>query len=139
MLYLTAQKIVHRDLAARNILLGRENTAKVADFGMSRESELEDNLYMSSDQKFTFPVRWASPEVMSRKQSSEKSDVWAFGVTLFEILTDGETPYKMMSNAEVIKFVSVDLGRLPQPPGCPDWLYEIMSLLAPFPRSASHL
>lgn len=122
MAYLEAHSYVHRDLAARNILVGEKNIVKIADFGLARlikESEYEARVGAR------FPIKWTAPEAATYSKFSTKSDVWSFGIVLYEIITYGRTPYPSMSNTEVL--TQVEHGyRMPAPPGCPPALYEIM-------------
>lgn len=122
MAYLEAHNYVHRDLAARNILVGEKNIVKIADFGLARlikETEYEARVGAR------FPIKWTAPEAAIYSKFSTKSDVWSFGVVLYEIITYGRVPYPSMNNAEVLK--QVELGyRMPIPNGCPPALYEIM-------------
>lgn len=122
MAYLEAHNYVHRDLAARNILVGEKNIVKIADFGLARlikETEYEARVGAR------FPIKWTAPEAAIYSKFSTKSDVWSFGIVLYEIITYGRVPYPSMNNAEVLK--QVELGyRMPIPTGCPPALYEIM-------------
>jgi fyn-related kinase len=122
MAYLERERFVHRDLAARNILVGDENVCKIADFGLARfikETEYEARAGAR------FPIKWTAPEAANYSKFTIKSDVWSFGIVLFEIVTKGGTPYPEMSNAEVLN--RVDKGyRMPQPPNCEAKYYSIM-------------
>lgn len=122
MAYLEANNYVHRDLAARNILVGEKNIVKIADFGLARlikETEYEARVGAR------FPIKWTAPEAASYSKFSTKSDVWSFGIVLYEIITYGKVPYPSMSNTEVL--TQVEHGyRMPCPQGCPPALYEIM-------------
>eukprot|EP00049_Salpingoeca_infusionum_P023496 m.12484 g.12484 ORF g.12484 m.12484 type:complete len:600 (+) comp5829_c0_seq1:319-2118(+) len=122
MSYLEQKSFIHRDLAARNILVGDNNTCKVADFGLARV--IEGSEYQP-DNLEKFPVRWTAPEAMHKNIYSIKSDVWSFGVLLSEIVTYGKKPYLGLSNKEVV--AKLDSGfRMKCPQGCPDSLYQIM-------------
>uniref|UniRef100_A0A6G1S3I1 Tyrosine-protein kinase n=1 Tax=Aceria tosichella TaxID=561515 RepID=A0A6G1S3I1_9ACAR len=122
MAYLEREKFVHRDLAARNILVGDHNVCKIADFGLARfikESEYEARAGAR------FPIKWTAPEAANFSKFTIKSDVWSFGIVLFEIVTKGGTPYPDMTNQEVL--TRVDKGyRMPQPPNCESKYYAIM-------------
>ncbi|PRP82093.1 hypothetical protein PROFUN_03783 [Planoprotostelium fungivorum] len=120
MCYLSSRRIIHRDLAARNLLLDGSLRVKISDFGMSRM----ENFYESRSR--VVPIRWAAPEMYLRHHSSLQSDVWSFGVCMWEIMTFGSIPYEDYSNKEVIKLVVDDNYRLPQPPRCPEDLYGLM-------------
>jgi len=122
MAHLEEKNYVHRDLAARNILVGEKNIVKIADFGLARviqETEYEARVGAR------FPIKWTAPEAATYSKFSTKSDVWSFGIVLYEIITYGKVPYPSMSNTEVLS--QVERGyRMPAPPGCPPALYEIM-------------
>jgi len=126
LLYLEKEKIVHRDVAARNFLVsksgeGGDYTVKLGDFGMSRATAGE----IYSKKSGTFPIRWCAPEVLDDGTYSSKSDVWAFGISLWEIFSGGKVPYGWMSNQEV--YTDVPKGtRLPKPETCPDDVYLLM-------------
>ena len=120
--YLSSLKFIHRDIASRNVLIDSELTAKISDFGMSRETTQKD-YYRSHGGPL--PVRWTAPEALEDHKFSEQSDVWSFGILLHEIWTQAESPYTGMSNEKV--WVKVLAGyRLPCPPGCPEEVHEVM-------------
>ena len=122
MSYLEQHNYVHRDLAARNVLVGEGNMCKVADFGLARLIK-EDIYKVHAAAKF--PIKWTAPEAILYNHFSIKSDVWSFGVTMYEVVTKGRFPYPGMTNHQVLE--AVERGyRMPKPDGCPDALYEIM-------------
>ncbi|XP_072035066.1 tyrosine-protein kinase HTK16-like isoform X2 [Amphiura filiformis] len=124
MMYLEHKKFVHRDLAARNILLASKEQAKISDFGLSRATG-EHNDYYRATTGGRWPVKWYAPESIYFGTFSHASDVWSYGVTLWEMYTYGDQPYGEMMGAEVIKQIE-DGKRLSQPDGCPQKVYEIM-------------
>ncbi|XP_072034064.1 uncharacterized protein [Amphiura filiformis] len=112
--------IIHRDLAARNILVGRGYTPKVSDFGMSREQDV----YVQASSR-RVPTRWLSIESMTKKMYSTKSDVWSFGILLWEIVTFGGTPYSDMETKH-LAYQLTDGYRMPKPENCEDDMYQLM-------------
>lgn len=124
MAYLEQQNYIHRDLAARNVLVGENNICKVADFGLARVF-LNENVYEAREGT-KFPVKWTAPEAIHDSLFSIKSDVWSFGILLYEILTFGQTPYPAMTNYQVVQKV-LEGYRMPPPANCPKVLYGIMS------------
>ncbi len=134
--YLASHSIIHRDLALRNLLVSREldgrYTVKVGDFGMSRNSGTE---YVKDSQ--LIPIKWSAPEVgkrwssylqvqfITQGRSSQKSDVWSFGVCLWETFSLGNLPYPGMSNQEVVEKVASGY-RMSPPTDCPAEIYAIM-------------
>ncbi|KAK3097261.1 hypothetical protein FSP39_008172 [Pinctada imbricata] len=118
--YLERNKFIHRDIAARNCLLnekGPNRVAKIGDFGMARDI-FRTNYYRKNGVAMV-PVKWMPPESFMDGVFSSKTDVWAFGVTLWEVFSMGHVPYPGKSNAEVMKYVTSG-GRLDQPILCPD-------------------
>ncbi|GLG99837.1 Serine/threonine-protein kinase GE16371 [Gryllus bimaculatus] len=102
MAYLERHNYIHRDLAARNCLVGTENIVKVADFGLARYV-LDDQYTSSGGTKF--PIKWAPPEVLNYTRFSSKSDIWAYGVLMWEVFTCGKMPYGRLKNTEVVERV----------------------------------
>uniref|UniRef100_A0A3B4B4C0 Tyrosine-protein kinase n=1 Tax=Periophthalmus magnuspinnatus TaxID=409849 RepID=A0A3B4B4C0_9GOBI len=123
MSYLEENNCIHRDLAARNVLVGEGHICKVADFGLGRL--IKEPFYVSEEKKI--PYKWTAPEAISHGKFSSKSDVWSFGVLLYEIITCGGNPYpgQTLSIQEVFEEVSRGY-RMPRPSKCPEFLYKIM-------------
>jgi serine/threonine protein kinase len=126
MKYLGEKKVIHRDLAARNLLAAHgdshhKSIIKIADFGLSRV--IEGGFYQSENK--TVPFKWAAPEVIKHGTFSTSSDVWSFGITMWEIFSYGELPYQSMTNTEATDSVAQGY-RLPAPSGCPQNVYEVM-------------
>uniref|UniRef100_A0A2K5RBA0 Tyrosine-protein kinase receptor n=1 Tax=Cebus imitator TaxID=2715852 RepID=A0A2K5RBA0_CEBIM len=125
MAYLNANKFVHRDLAARNCMVAEDFTVKIGDFGMTRDIYETD--YYRKGGKGLLPVRWMSPESLKDGVFTTHSDVWSFGVVLWEIATLAEQPYQGLSNEQVLRFV-MEGGLLDKPDNCPDMLFELMGM-----------
>ncbi|XP_006104298.1 tyrosine-protein kinase Srms [Myotis lucifugus] len=122
MRYLEERRIVHRDLAARNVLVDDDLACKVADFGLARL--LKDDIYSPSSGS-KIPVKWTAPEAAHYRVYSPKSDVWSFGVLLYEVFSYGQCPYEGMSNHETLQ--QIERGyRLPRPAACPAEAYVLM-------------
>ncbi|XP_051832724.1 tyrosine-protein kinase Srms isoform X1 [Antechinus flavipes] len=122
MTYLEERHIVHRDLAARNILVGEDLTCKIADFGLARL--LKDDIY-STKSSTKIPVKWTAPEAANYRIYSQKSDVWSYGILLYEVFTYGQCPYEGMTNQETIQQISRGY-RLPRPLICSPEVYILM-------------
>uniref|UniRef100_A0A3Q1H101 Tyrosine-protein kinase n=1 Tax=Anabas testudineus TaxID=64144 RepID=A0A3Q1H101_ANATE len=122
MAYLEAQQYIHRDLAARNCLVDGNGTVKVTDFGLSRYV-LDDEYTSSAGSKF--PVRWSPPEVLLYCKFSSKSDIWAYGVLMWEVYTLGRLPYDRLNNTEIVEQVSRGM-RLYRPQLANEKVYNIM-------------
>ncbi|KAM4585827.1 tyrosine-protein kinase BTK [Fundulus diaphanus] len=123
MAYLESQQYIHRDLAARNCLVDVNGTVKVTDFGLSRYV-LDDEYTSSAGSKF--PVRWSPPEVLLYCKFSSKSDIWAYGVLMWEVYTLGKLPYERLNNTEIVDQVSRGL-RLFRPQLANEKVYSIMT------------
>lgn len=123
MAYLEQHNFIHRDLAARNCLVGEQRIVKVADFGLARC--MERDLTYQAHEGAKFPIKWTAPEGLVYNTFSVKSDVWAFGVLLWEIATYGKTPYPGIELQDV--YVLLEKGsRMNRPEGCPEPVYQLM-------------
>ncbi|GMR49530.1 hypothetical protein PMAYCL1PPCAC_19725, partial [Pristionchus mayeri] len=121
--FLASRGIVHRDIAARNIMVDMRETCKVGDFGLSRSIGKEQGNYLFQARKL--PLKWMPPESIEKYYFSTATDVWSFGILLFEIMTLGGTPYAGWLMAEL--FNRLKRGeRMEKPDNCTDKLYEIM-------------
>ncbi|CAL8384665.1 unnamed protein product [Gadus morhua 'NCC'] len=125
MAYLSERKFVHRDLATRNCLVGEDMTVKIADFGLSRNIYSAD--YYKADENDAIPIRWMPPESIFYNRYTSESDVWAYGVVLWEVFSQGMQPYYGMAHEEVIYYVR-DGHILGCPENCPLELYSLMRL-----------
>ncbi|XP_071594906.1 tyrosine-protein kinase Mer isoform X1 [Heliangelus exortis] len=122
--YLSSRHFLHRDLAARNCMLRDDMTVCVADFGLSKKIYSGD--YYRQGRIAKMPVKWIALESLADRVYTTKSDVWAFGVTMWEISTRGMTPYPGVQNHEIYEYL-LHGQRLKKPEGCLDELYEMMS------------
>ncbi|ELR56812.1 Tyrosine-protein kinase Fes/Fps [Bos mutus] len=121
--YLESKCCIHRDLAARNCLVTEKNVLKISDFGMSREEA--DGIYAASGGLRQVPVKWTAPEALNYGRYSSESDVWSFGILLWETFSLGASPYPNLSNQQTREFVEKG-GRLPCPELCPDAVFRLM-------------
>ncbi|XP_037109445.1 NT-3 growth factor receptor-like [Syngnathus acus] len=123
MIYLASQHFVHRDLATRNCLVGNALQVKIGDFGMSRDIYSTD--YYRVGGHSMLPIRWMPPESIMYRKFTTETDVWSFGVVLWEIFTNGKQPWFQLANNEVIECITQ--GRvLERPRLCPKEVYDIM-------------
>uniref|UniRef100_A0A8D3C4P2 receptor protein-tyrosine kinase n=1 Tax=Scophthalmus maximus TaxID=52904 RepID=A0A8D3C4P2_SCOMX len=123
--YLAQKKFVHRDLAARNCMLDESYTVKVADFGMARDVFDKEYYSVQDHRKAKLPVKWMAIESLQTQKFTSKSDVWSFGVLMWEMLTRGASPYPEVDPYDITHYL-LKGRRLPQPQYCPDPLYSIM-------------
>ncbi|XP_036880265.1 inactive tyrosine-protein kinase transmembrane receptor ROR1 isoform X5 [Manis javanica] len=122
--YLSSHFFVHKDLAARNILIGEQLHVKISDLGLSREIYSAD--YYRAQSKSLLPIRWMPPEAIMYGKFSSDSDIWSFGVVLWEIFSFGLQPYYGFSNQEVIEMVR-KRQLLPCSEDCPPRIYSLMT------------
>nr|XP_008527130.1 PREDICTED: tyrosine-protein kinase Fer [Equus przewalskii]XP_008527131.1 PREDICTED: tyrosine-protein kinase Fer [Equus przewalskii] len=122
MSYLESKNCIHRDLAARNCLVGENNVLKISDFGMSRQED--GGVYSSSGLK-QIPIKWTAPEALNYGRYSSESDVWSFGILLWETFSLGVCPYPGMTNQQARE--QVERGyRMSAPQHCPEDVFKIM-------------
>nr|XP_047910368.1 macrophage-stimulating protein receptor [Anser cygnoides] len=132
--YLAQKKFVHRDLAARNCMLDETLTVKVADFGLARDVFGKEYYSIQQHRHAKLPVKWMALESLQTQKFTTKSDVWSFGVLMWELLTRGASPYAEVDPYDMARYL-LQGRRLPQPQPCPDALYGVMlSCWAPAPE-----
>lgn len=119
--YLETKNCVHRDLAARNILIGKNNICKIADFGLARF--IKDEIYVSQSKEM--PYKWTAPEALAFGRYTLKSDVWSFGILLYEIMSRGMNLYPGLDNSDVLHYLRKG-NRMAAPPNCSDKIYKVM-------------
>jgi serine/threonine protein kinase len=121
--YLASKKCIHRDLAARNVLVAEDNILKIADFGLARDVQNFDYYRKTTDGRL--PVKWMAPEALFDRVYTTHSDVWAYGVLLWEIMTLGGTPYPSVPVEKLFELLR-DGHRMERPPNCPADVYLLM-------------
>ncbi|XP_065657438.1 uncharacterized protein LOC136082347 isoform X4 [Hydra vulgaris] len=121
--YLSCIKLVHRDLAARNILVGAKKNLKISDFGLT--CKLNDEANYTGKTNRRLPIKWMSVEAIFYRLFTTFSDVWSYGVVLFEIVTLGGTPYSTISNGELLPLLKSGY-RMERPDNCSQTVYDIM-------------
>ncbi|XP_078368380.1 uncharacterized protein LOC144652235 [Oculina patagonica] len=120
--FLSSNGFVHRDLAARNILLGEDKVVKISDFGLMRQTH--ENVYQLKKGK-KIPVKWMAPEALYNSEYTTRSDVWSFGILLWELSTMGGNPYPGINNKELYNLLKTGY-RMERPETCSDKLYQLM-------------
>lgn len=123
MAHLEEKRLVHRDLAARNVLVQMPGCVKITDFGLTKLLDTNEDEYKAAGGKM--PIKWLALECIQHRRFTHKSDVWAFGVTVWELLTYGGRPYENIAAREVPDLLEKG-ERLPQPPICTIDVYMIM-------------
>ncbi|KAF6034525.1 MST1R [Bugula neritina] len=123
--YLSKQRFIHRDLATRNCMVDGEYMVKIADFGLSHDVYEDDYYRTDESSSKPLPVKWMAIESLNTGRFTTESDVWSYGVVMWELLTRGVTPYPLVSNYEV-KSHLIEGNRLQQPQHCPDIIFDMM-------------
>ena len=121
--YLASCSFVHRDLATRNCLIDSKLNVKIADFGLSKDVHSKD--YYRLGEKSLLPIRWMPPEAIVFSKFTTQSDIWSFGIVLWELFSSGAQPYYTLSNEEVVDYVTSEKV-LRCPVDCPSELYDLM-------------
>jgi len=124
--YLHGKGCIHRDLAARNCLIGNDGAVKISDFGMSRMTEGDDEIYTVNTTAKQIPIKWTAPEALTHMTYVLATDVWAFGILLWEIFSCGKMPYPGMNNSETKEAVINQGYRMDAPAGTPDQVQQLM-------------
>ncbi|KAM7345614.1 tyrosine protein kinase receptor torso isoform 2-T2 [Cochliomyia hominivorax] len=123
MKFLAKNKVVHRDLAARNVLVAPDRTVKIADFGLSRDV-YQENMYKKTGNG-KLPIKWLALESMTHQVYTTQSDVWSYGILLYEIITLGATPYPSISTNRLLHLLKSGY-RMEKPKGCSQEFYDLM-------------
>uniref|UniRef100_A0A1I7TQ30 non-specific protein-tyrosine kinase n=1 Tax=Caenorhabditis tropicalis TaxID=1561998 RepID=A0A1I7TQ30_9PELO len=127
MAYLESQRLIHRDLAARNVLVFSPKLVKISDFGLSRSLGIGEDYYRSEfTPNLKLPIAWCAPECINFLKFTSKSDVWAYGVTIWEMFSYGEMPWKGRSGAQILELVDRKKELLPRPQACPEDIYDML-------------
>ncbi|XP_064083592.1 activated Cdc42 kinase-like isoform X2 [Macrobrachium nipponense] len=128
MSYLESKRLIHRDLAARNILVFSKNKIKISDFGLSRALGVGKDYYQTNfNVNLKLPIAWCAPECINYLRFTSASDVWAFGVTLWEMFSYGFQPWAALTGQQILEAIDEpNFQRLEQPEACPKEYYSIM-------------
>jgi len=121
--YLASMKLVHRDLAARNVLVAEGRVCKVSDFGLTRDVYIDETYWKRTEGKL--PVKWMAPESLQDHLYTSKSDVWSFGILLWEMATLGASPYPGVPHERLVPLLAAGY-RMQRPSGCPARTYSLM-------------
>jgi serine/threonine protein kinase len=124
MQYLSSRHCIHRDLAARNVLVTSDLTLKIADFGLARNTGQSNYYRKVTDSRV--PVKWMAPESLYHKVYTSQSDVWSFGILLWEITSLGGSPYHQLPVDQLLPFLQAG-NRMTQPRWCTDAIYRLMN------------
>ncbi|VDH94702.1 Hypothetical predicted protein [Mytilus galloprovincialis] len=129
MSYLESKRLIHRDLAARNILVFSKSKVKISDFGLSRALGIGKDYYQSNfSLNLKLPIAWCAPECINYLKFTSASDIWAFGVTLWEIFTYGFQPWAGLTGQQILESIDApNCQRLERPDLCPKEYYQIMT------------
>ncbi|XP_054732284.1 fibroblast growth factor receptor homolog 1 [Anastrepha obliqua] len=122
--YLASRRCIHRDLAARNVLVSDDYVMKIADFGLARD--IQDTDYYRKNTNGRLPIKWMAPESLQEKFYDSQSDVWSYGVLLWEIMTFGEQPYPNIMSAEELYSYLITGQRMEKPARCSLNIYMLM-------------
>ncbi|UMM31411.1 hypothetical protein L5515_012898 [Caenorhabditis briggsae] len=127
MSYLESQRLIHRDLAARNVLVFSPKLVKISDFGLSRSLGVGEDYYRSEfTPNLKLPIAWCAPECINFLKFTSKSDVWAYGVTIWEMFSYGAMPWKGKSGGQILELVDRKKELLARPEACPEDIYDML-------------
>uniref|UniRef100_A0A158PCU0 non-specific protein-tyrosine kinase n=1 Tax=Angiostrongylus cantonensis TaxID=6313 RepID=A0A158PCU0_ANGCA len=127
MAYLESKRLIHRDLAARNVLVFSPKKVKISDFGLSRSLGVGEDYYRSEfSTSLKLPIAWCAPECINFLKFTSSSDVWSFGVTLWEMFSYGEMPWNGKTGAEILYLIDQKRQHLSRPTTCPEDMYALM-------------
>ncbi|XP_051990302.1 tyrosine kinase, non-receptor, 2b isoform X1 [Xyrauchen texanus] len=125
MAYLESKRFIHRDLAARNILLASSELVKIGDFGLMRALPKNNDHYVMQEHR-KVPFAWCAPESLKTRTFSHATDIWMFGVTLWEMFTYGQEPWLGLNGSQILHKIDKEGERLPKPEDCPLDIYNVM-------------